>query len=242
MEADMESAIRQHGVAAKWEQFAEKDPFAYIMTDLANASHEAFWQSGERTVKEELLPFIEEAGVRRDMGLEIGCGVGRLVLPLSQVFRQMVGVDISRGMVRRAADSAREHGVTNARFLAVAAPNDLLGAIPEAVGQVTFLYSLLVFQHIQDFHDVESYFAAARRLLHHDGVAYLQFDTRPQTFAYHVKTAAPDFMLPKLLRRGIRRVRRKTAEIERALARNGLQVVRELTPATAYHRYVVCLG
>lgn len=237
----MEDTIQQHGVGEKWEKFAEDDAFGYIMTDLANAGQEAFWQSGLKTVREEFLPFLDKAGVRRDLGLEIGCGVGRLVLPLAREFRQMIGVDISRRMVRHATESARKRGVANARFLAVPAPHDL-SDIPEAAGEVTFLYSLLVFQHIQDFKIIESYLAAIRRLLSQDGIAYLQFDTRSRTFAYYVKTAMPDFLLPRFLRRGIRRVRRNPAEIEAALSRNGLRVVRELTPATAYHRYVVRLG
>lgn len=238
----MKTTFCRRGLGAKWEQFAEKDPFTYIMTDLANASHEIFWQSGEKTVREEIFPLLDQTGVRRDLGLEIGCGIGRLLLPLCQAFREMIGVDISKGMVRQATDSACKQGITNARFVAVAEPDELLAAIPEAAGQVTFLYSLLVFQHIQDFHTIESYLAVVRKLLHSDGIAYLQFDTRRQTLAYRIKTAMPDFLLPKFWRRGVRRIRRKSSEIEAILARSGLQVVRELAPGTADHRYMVRPG
>ncbi len=238
----MERTIRGASIGEKWEQFAETNPFAYIMTDLAEAGQEAFWQSGESTVREEILPVLDEGNVPRDLGLEIGCGVGRLVLPLSRIFGQTIGVDISRGMVRQAISFANERGVTNARFVAVDSPDELPSAVPDAVGQVTFIYSLLVFQHIQDFQVIESYLSAVRRLLRHDGTAYLQFDTRNQTLDYKVKMVIPDFMLPRLLRRGIRRVRREPSEIEYAFARNGLRVIREMTASTSYHRYVVQLA
>ncbi len=49
---------------------------------------------------------------RRD-ALEIGCGIGRLLLPLSPLLRSIVGIDISAGMV--AAAQRRTAGLANVR-------------------------------------------------------------------------------------------------------------------------------
>jgi SAM-dependent methyltransferase len=223
----------------RWERFAEDNAYQYIKTDLTDGNLDAFWQSGETTVREELAPLLAEFNISRDCGLEIGCGVGRLVLPLSRVFRRMIGIDISNGMVRRAQESARSREITNAQFVAVSEPGELPIALPQEVGKVSFVYSLLVFQHIPDFQIIESYVAAIRQMLSPDGAAYLQFDTRPATLAYHLKTALPDFVLPKYLRRGIRRIRRSPSEIQKTFARNGLSVIQERTPRSADHHYLL---
>ena len=49
------------------------------------------------------------------------------------------------------------------------------------------------------------------------GIGYLQFDTRPPGWLYEVKTALPDFLLPRFWRRGIRRIRRDPSELEQAM-------------------------
>jgi SAM-dependent methyltransferase len=151
----------------------------------------------------------------------------------------MIGIDISNGMVRRAQESARLRQITNAQFVAVSQPSELPIALPQEVGKVSFVYSLLVFQHIPDFQIIESYVAAIRQMLSRDGAAYLQFDTRPATLAYHLKTALPDFVLPKYLRRGIRRIRRTPSEIQKTFARNGLNVIQERTPGSTDHHYLL---
>jgi SAM-dependent methyltransferase len=237
---DVAAHPRKH--PERWERFAEDNAYQYIKTDLADGSHEAFWQSGETTVREDLVPLLEEFQLSRDCGLEIGCGVGRLVLPLSQVFRRMIGIDISKGMIRRAQESARQRQITNAQFVAISEPGGLLAVLPQEVGRVSFVYSLLVFQHIPDFQTIESYIAVIGQMLSQDGAAYLQFDTRVQTLPYYLKTALPDFVLPKYVRRGIRRIRRNPSEIEKTFVRHGLKVIQEKTPRSTDHRYLLRLS
>jgi cyclopropane fatty-acyl-phospholipid synthase-like methyltransferase len=225
-----------------WEAFAETDAFGYIMTDLAGADPQAFWDSGRNTVAKEVLPVVTEFGVNRDTALEIGCGVGRLVLPLCEVFRTVIGADISAGMIRRAKRFADERGAANARFVTISQPSELLTVLADVTGRVTFVYSLLVFQHIEDFQIIDSYLAAIGRVLSRGGVAYMQFDTRKPTLAYGMKTALPDFALPKLWRRGVRRIRQSRGDIERSLAKNHLRILAERSPQSSYHRYVVRLA
>jgi SAM-dependent methyltransferase len=222
-----------------WERFAEADPYTYILTDLKDPDPKKFWESGERTVKEELLPLIQKHGIRRQIGLELGCGVGRLLFPMAREFEEMVGVDIAEGMVRRAISYAGDSGIRNVALAAISGPEDLLRKAGEFAGKVDFLYSLLVFQHIADFAAIEGYLHAVSELLEENGIAYLQFDTREQTLVYQCKTGLPDFVLPRFWRRGIRRIRRSSAELEVCFRRAGLEIVGELNSHSAYHRYVL---
>lgn len=237
----METTSSRCNSGSEWAEFAENDAFGYIMTDLAGADPQLFWASGKETVDAELSPVITEFGVRPELGLEIGCGVGRLLLPLCSVFHEMVGADISEGMIRRARQFAGERGTANARFVTVAEPEEMLSRLGDMTGRVSFIYSLLVFQHIANFRIIDSYLAAVGQLLSRDGLAYLQFDTRPLTLPYRIKTALPDLVLPRFWRRGVRRLRRSPAEIERSFAANGLRIIGERSPRSAYHRYVVGL-
>lgn len=228
-------SVRKHA----WENFAETDPYTYIMTDLKGRDPQRFWDSGKRIVEQELLPLIEARGVCPRIGMELGCGVGRLVLPLAVHLQEVVGVDIADGMIQRAKLFAQNHGIGNVRFAAISGPEDLLQRAKNYEGRVSFLYSLLVFQHIPDFAMIGGYLHAISILLEENGIGYLQFDTRPKTFAYQFKSSLPDFLLPRFWRRGIRRIRRFPEEIERGIYSAGLEIIGELTPGSAYHRYIL---
>ena len=220
-----------------WEQFAEADPYVYILTSLKSGDPREFWRSGEHTVNTELLPVLKAQSVRPCVGLEIGSGIGRLVFPLARHFHELLAVDIARGMVQRATCFAHSNGIRIVSFVSISGPEDLLQQAGIYTGSCDLIYSLLVFQHISEFPVIEGYLHAIRVLLHPQGLAYLQFDTRPKSLAYRLKTRMPDFLLPRFWRRGIRRIRRSTKEIEACIRRAGLEIVGELTPQTAYHRY-----
>jgi cyclopropane fatty-acyl-phospholipid synthase-like methyltransferase len=225
-----------------WERFAQEDPYTYICTTLMGADTSEFWQSGARTIQEEVLPLLELYKVRPLLSLELGCGIGRLVCPLASQFQEAVGVDIARGMVHRAVSFARENGIENASFLPISGPQDFLWAAEKYVRNCDFIYSLLVFQHIEEFSIIEGYLQVIRVLLHKQGLAYLQFDTRPRTLSYRLKNRLPDFLLPRFWRKGIRRIRRSSAVIEACIRGAGMQILGELTPHTAYHRYILRLS
>jgi SAM-dependent methyltransferase len=225
----------------KWEEFAEEDAYTYILTSLKSTDTSEFWSSGERTIQEEILPLVQVHGVRPLLSLELGCGIGRLAVPLARRFQEVVGVDIAQGMVQRATSFAQDNGIENVSFTAISGPEDFLQCAGRYAGNCDFIYSLLVFQHIPEFPVIEGYLHVIRVLLHSRGLAYLQFDTRPSDFAYRVKTRLPDWVLPRFWKRGIRRIRRSPDEIEACFRRAGLEIVGELTPHTAYHRYILRL-
>jgi SAM-dependent methyltransferase len=225
--------------AGSWEKFAQDDPYTYILTSLKSNDPREFWQSGHQTVQQELLPLIETHQVAPGVAMELGCGVGRLLFPLASHFQEAVGADIAESMIQRAQRFARDNGVGNVGFCAAAGPEDLLHRAGNYSGRINFLYSLLVFQHIPDMAMIEGYLHVVGILLAEEGIAYLQFDTRPESFAYHIKTRMPDFLLPRFWRKGIRRIRRNPEEIEKGIRNAGLEIAEELTPFTSYHRYIL---
>jgi hypothetical protein len=240
-ESSMRSSrnLQRKASAGLWERFAQDDPYTYILTSLKSNDPGEFWQSGQRTVQRELLPLLAEYGVSPGVAMELGCGVGRLLFPLSAHFREVVGVDIAEPMIQRARRFADDNGVGNASFCTIAGPEDLLHRAGNYSGKIDFLYSLLVFQHIPDLAMIEGYLHVIGVLLAKGGIAYLQFDTRPESLAYHIKTRMPDFLLPRFWRRGIRRIRRTPQEIEKGIHNAGLEIAGELTPFTSYHRYIL---
>lgn len=222
-----------------WERFAEVDAYLYILTSMKRGDFREFWLSGERIVRTELLPIVHSNGLRPLVGLELGSGIGRLALPLAGYFQMVLGVDIAPGMVERASSLARHKGIRNVSFSLITGPEDFLERTGNYAGSCDFIYSLLVFQHIADFSIIEGYLQVIRVLLHEQGLAYLQFDTRPESLGYRLKTRLPDFLLPRFWRRGIRRIRRSPEDIEAGLRRAGLEIVEELAPQSAYHRYLL---
>ena len=227
-----------HSASERWEKFAQLDPYTYILTEQQGAGAAEFWKSGEQVVSTELLPLLSEYALRPLVALEIGCGLGRLAIPLTKHFQQVAGVDVSPTMVQQATVLTRERGISNAFYTAIARPEDLLD-LHGYVRKCDLVYSILVFQHIADFQTIAAYLRAIGALLSEHGIAYLQFDTRPQTAAYRLKTQCPDFLLPRFWRRGIRRIRRSPSDIAPAIRAAGLAIACELTPRTAYHRYIL---
>jgi SAM-dependent methyltransferase len=237
------SSIGEQGRAvateSPWDDFARIDAYTYIMTDIPQGNRQVFWQSGETVVSEELLPVICKNAVPLGTALEVGCGVGRLVFPLANHFERVFGLDISTEMVRQAVALAVQKNIANARFVTLADYESRSDDFSLTSGSVDFVYSLIVFQHIPDFRCIKDYFELVRLLLSPRGVAYLQFDTRPRGLAYRVKNSLPDFLLPRFMRRGIRRIRRTADELESSFGEYGLDIVENLGPKTEYNRYVL---
>jgi cyclopropane fatty-acyl-phospholipid synthase-like methyltransferase len=227
------------GFDEPWDRFAETDPYFYILTELKHGNLDQFWQTGRQVVNREILPLLQSRGISRGIALELGCGVGRLALPLAASFKEVWGVDIAEAMVRRARASASDQHVGNAHFRAISGPADLGQQMREYLGRVDFVYSLLVFQHVADFSAIAGYLGVIGSLLADSGTAYLQFDSRPQSLAYHLRSNLPDFMLPRIWRKGIRRIRRSSRQLEESIEEAGLRIAGQQSPSTEYHRYIL---
>jgi SAM-dependent methyltransferase len=91
-----------------WEELAEFNAeWAVLSTEetkFAGWDPAEFFATG-RTQINALMVVSDELGMPRSRGsvLDFGCGLGRLATPLSERFDRYVGVDISAGMIERAA-------------------------------------------------------------------------------------------------------------------------------------------
>ncbi len=110
----------------------------------------------------------EERGSAR--ALEIGCGSGRLMRPMSRHFLEIHGVDVSSELIKEARESLQD--LPNAR------PQQIRGTSLEdfADQSFDFVYSFDLFPHIPSQQLVISFLREIHRVLRPGGLARLQFN------------------------------------------------------------------
>lgn len=100
--------------------------------------------------------------------LEIGCGVGRFLKPLSLRFKKVIGVDISEEMLRAAKEYLKANNITlilgNGKSLERIESNT-----------IDYCISAGVFQHITHIDCILNYIKEALRVLKLDGLFLFQF-------------------------------------------------------------------
>ncbi|MEN3343224.1 MAG: hypothetical protein V7644_2628 [Actinomycetota bacterium] len=217
-----------------WERFAAESAERYILTDRGFGGEDVdldrFFELGERDAQlilDEVQPWLEGHGT----AVEIGCGVGRLAIPMAGRFRRVVAIDVSPTMLAKCSVNAEARGMKNVLPLHTADA----GALEL---QADLVFSHLVLQHVEDFGAIDRYLELTRSWLVQDGVARLQFDTRPQSVGYRLRERLPDVVLRPTWRRGIRRVRRSREDVVAAMRRAGLVVVDEIDPSSEQHIFV----
>ncbi|HWA66773.1 MAG TPA: class I SAM-dependent methyltransferase [Mycobacteriales bacterium] len=218
-----------------WESFAQDQPEHYIWTsgDPADPDfQEQFAASG----RQQIDIVLRATATYRTGGarvVEYGCGLGRMLLPMSEHFDRALGVDIAPtmldGLRRRAADA----GITTI--------DTALSSEPWAAGvDADLLYCWAVLQHIPSWRAIsEAVETMASALRPETGVGYLHFDTRPRTPLYLARFAVPDPLLPHRWRKSIRRIRRRPAAVRALLHSCGLTVVAEQHEAADHHAFIV---
>jgi SAM-dependent methyltransferase len=164
----------------------------------------------------------------RDLAIEIGCGVGRLLIPMSSRFERVVGVDVAPTMLARLRENCTRFGAANVQPALVDEPWD-------RPSQADFAYAWLVFQHVADVTAIEALLGRLATALKPRGAALLQFDTRPRTLPYLLRNTVPDALLPWTWRRGIRRIRRAPGQVAALLRAAGLRTLREDGSGTERH-------
>jgi SAM-dependent methyltransferase len=105
--------------------------------------------------------------------LEIGCGPGRLMRPMSRHFAEIHGVDVSDEMIALARERLRD--VPNAHPHVTDGAS--LGEFPD--GSFDFVYSYAVFQHVPSRDVIAAYMRETHRVLKTGGLARLQFNGMP---------------------------------------------------------------
>jgi len=91
--------------------------------------------------------------------LEIGCGIGRILIPMGKIFGNVTGIDISSEMVQL----GQKH-IENILNCQILENNGIdLSEFPD--NYFDFCYSFIVFQHIPDKKIVEKYISEVSRVL-----------------------------------------------------------------------------
>jgi SAM-dependent methyltransferase len=219
--ARVERAMRRY-----WDDRARENAPWYVDTSLAydDPDMDRFLATGESVVA-QALEVVQPASF--GTALEIGCGLGRVLLALRQRFDAVVGVDISAEMLDRARDVVGGAGGIDLRH------GD--GATLAGVGDasVDLVVSFTVFQHIPDASVIDGYLREAGRVLAPGGVLAFQWNNEPRPRAW----AARRRVLAALQRTGVRPEARRRhdaaflgsrvplARIDRALTDAGLDRV-----------------
>ena len=156
----------------EWDERARENARYYVNTERTDWKDDDFFESGRRTVQEEILTDMTNICQGKDPKqmtvLEIGCGVGRVTRALAEVFGAVHGVDVSGEMIRRATEALAD--VPNVRF------HKNNGADLAAVGDifVDFAFSSIVFQHIPSREVIANYVREVHRLLRPGGLFKFQ--------------------------------------------------------------------
>src|SRR5438045_3007140 len=171
-----------HQMRADWNERAREDAHYYVAFGARDQDESAFNATAFeaiRAIESELKWFPPGRDTRAMTALEIGCGPGRLMKPLSRHFGHIYGIDVSDEMIRIARD--RLEGVPNATVEATNGAT--LSRFPDQ--SIDFIYSYAVFQHIPSREVVLSYMREATRVLRPGGIFRAQFNGLPHD-------AAPD--------------------------------------------------
>lgn len=158
---------------AFWEARAEENAAFYVDTSMAYDDPDMvrFFATGEQVVDLALRQAPVQPA-RRGTAVEIGSGLGRICKALASEFDQVVGVDISTAMVRRARELVEDDRV---RF--EVGDGTTLAMLADA--SVDFVCTFTVFQHQRSRHLIADYLHECGRTIAPGGVLAAQWNNLP---------------------------------------------------------------
>jgi 2-polyprenyl-3-methyl-5-hydroxy-6-metoxy-1,4-benzoquinol methylase len=143
--------ILQKSTDKEWERIGQSNPYfgvlsyeKYKSSSLDEELKEEFFKSGSGYI-DGIMDFIQsrfQTSSRFKRSLDFGCGVGRLVVPLSNYSDQVIGVDVSDSMIKEAKANCQERNIQNITFVK---SDDSLSRLE---GSFDLMHSIIVFQHI----------------------------------------------------------------------------------------------
>lgn len=163
---------------ADWNSRAQEDANYYVAFGRRDQDDEEFFASAAdvvRALEQELTRLGPDPAPRWRRALEIGCGPGRLMRPMSRHFAEIHGVDVSNEMIRLATQNLSRFPSAHVHHTQ---GSDLA---PLASDYFDFVYSYAVFQHIPSREVVFEYLAEARRVLKGGGILCCQINGLPDT-------------------------------------------------------------
>lgn len=148
-----------------------------------DVKYKAFWQSKDLNVLKEKIvdPKLWDkeidaymqlltpgAPIKGTTILEIGCGIGRLMKPMSELASKVIGLDISPDMKREGEAYLAGNQKTEIRLVNA----DYSWPVDDA--SVDYCYSVIVFQHIPSIDIIRKYLSELKRVLKPGGVFKIQ--------------------------------------------------------------------
>jgi ubiquinone/menaquinone biosynthesis C-methylase UbiE len=160
-----------------WDKWGEIDPYFGVLSsdeyradNLNEELRAKFFHSGDVYIRRTLDAVRShlDAGYQPERCVDFGCGVGRLVIPLAGLSREVVGIDVSDHMLAEAASNCEKRNVEN---VALVKSDDRLTQLD---GSFNLIHSCLVLQHIPAKRGMQLIDALVRHL-EPGGVVVIQF-------------------------------------------------------------------
>lgn len=172
MSPDVSARMRED-----WNTRAREDAHYYVAFGRKEQTEEEFFATAAEIVNslDAELRRLPPGNWRSRRALEIGCGPGRLLKPMSRRFGEIHGVDVADEMIRLAR--ARLHAIPHVHVHATNGAE--LSQFADS--SFDFVYSYAVFQHIPDREVVMSYLHETRRVLKPGGLARFQLNGLPKS-------------------------------------------------------------
>jgi SAM-dependent methyltransferase len=156
-----------------WNSLNRKSTYGYI-SHLQSGDWDLseFASVGSRFVDQMMARYNDYATTDPSEAtvLEIGCGVGRFLLPLSESFQHVIGLDFSDAMLA----SAREYCAGRPNITVRRNDGSTLAGVAD--GSLNFVVSAGVFQHITALSAILSYVRDSLRALKPGGLLLFQFE------------------------------------------------------------------
>jgi SAM-dependent methyltransferase len=160
-----------------WNRRAREDAYYYVAFGRRAQDDDEFFATAADVARmiESELRRLPPSPPRARRALEVGCGPGRLMRPLSRHFGEIHGVDVSDEMVARARANLESIPHAHAHH----APNSDLAAFADS--SFDLVYSYAVFQDIPSREVVFGYLREALRVLKPHGILRFQANGLPQS-------------------------------------------------------------
>ena len=157
----------------EWEELARLNPLSAIDISCWNWNLEKFFARGIATVNDRIRPKLREFGqsLPGRSALDFGCGLGRNTAPLTELFENCVGIDLSNRMVELAR--TRHKNVAGLEFKVLESTT-----LPFAREQFDLVISLHVLQHQLSREAVIAWVGELIRVLAPGGLLILQLPHR----------------------------------------------------------------
>ena len=177
-------------VQREWTRLGEDEPYWSVLTDeqfriqrLGQQEMRTFFDSGSAQV-EQLERFCERNGVkpRAAAALELGCGLGRISIPMARKFSRLHALDVSSAHLRLARSHAMDVGASNISFIQLR-EIDQMRSLP----LVDLCYSIIVLQHNPP-PVIEGLIEALCRRLRNGGLLMIQVPTYMKGYSYSTES------------------------------------------------------